>query len=106
MAGRVDPLAKALESFLGTTSQHLQMLIPGGHQEYTDRMEMELNLSTGIRSAPMKTSSASQFYCLLDTDFLAKNQKGKSLTNGFTYCEGLTKLSLSHSIKPGPGNNF
>lgn len=87
-------------------SQRLEMLIPDGHREYTNWMKAELNLSTGIRSASTKTSSASQFYCLLDTDILAKNQKGKSFTNGFAYCEVLTKLSLSHSIKPGPGNNF
>lgn len=82
------------------------MLIPDGHQEYTNCMETELNLSTDPRSAPVKTNSASQFHCLLHTDILAKTQKGKSFTSGFAYCEGLTKLSLSHSIKPGPGNNF
>lgn len=55
-------------------------------------MEKELNLTSGIRSAPVKASSPSQFYCLLGTDFSAKNQKGKSFTDA--YCEGLTKTFI------------
>lgn len=70
----------------------------------TNHMEKELKLSSGH---PHKQAMLDrQFHCLLDTDFLAKTQKGKSFTSGFAYCEGLTKLSLSQSIKPGPGNNF
>lgn len=72
----------------------------------TNQMEKELNLSSGYQKKKKKAVLGIQFHWLPDTDFLAKTQKGKSFTSGFAYCEGLTKLSLSQSIKPGPGNNF